>query len=1529
MDDPLTPGGADAVPAAARLCRSSHRLRSHPRNFAPIRGSERGWYPPLGAKTARGSRVRALALLPRKPPMPVSSPRPLALALAVALAACGGEAMTLASTAATATAVRGDFRLDEEAGAPLARVPLGAALEVAAGSLADLVLDAGPRLLLDADAALVVAAPDEVSLSAGRIFCDVAAGDVLTVTVPGGALSLTDAAVSATLEGGALRAYVVRGEASYRAGERRGVVRAGEELTLGSEGAGVAPRTLWDDWTGGLVAAGPEGAAAPGMGSLEARVPDEVGLSRWPLVMRRLEVNVRVEGSLAITEVTQEFFNPASDTVEGLYRVRVPEGAVLQRFAVDRDGALVDGYVRELASARAAYEARVYRGSTEDPALLEWDAPGRYRARIYPIAPGESRRIAIRYAEWLAPAREGGPLLYRYPLGGAGGRAPLVGELAFTADVGGAGASRVRAGLDATVSGSRVELRRSDFRPRADLFLELFVEGAGQRAYRAAHSPPTRAPGSRVIVNEADERDYFYLPLRLPERLFGEESGLSAGVFRHGPLDVVVVADVSAGTDAGRLELGRAVVESIARRLGPDDRLSVVGADLTLRPLGGDPSADDAARMALAPAEPARIESALDALARIPVGGATDLGASLAEAAALLDPARDGVVVYVGDGAPTVGSLEAAGLREQLAALPHPLRLYAVAVGAEANLDLLAELARGGGLAMRVEEHRGAADASLRIFAHAGRPVLDGVTVELGSSVENVFPRTAVSVARGEALEIVGRVRDGAPSEVVVRGTLRGVPFTETLPIVTEQAEDAVDLRLRWAGERLRQQLREGASREEIAELGTRYGLITPYTSYYVPSHTELAALDRPTRRALRHEGVFAAARASDRAGAAAAAVLLGPLGIAGCTLAEEAAPTQGSAPLPEEPAAAAPALAEATEPEVAAAAEASSAAPSSTSASAPMMPAPPPSPSRARGAAAPSPSAPAGGEPMDERAAVLDGETRAALDALGYGGLMGAAGNIGSGAAPGAADDALARGPAAASAERERLLRRDRGDGGVVSDMLGGGGGDTDGSGEGHGAGAGRRGRERPETVVVTTTTIVTTTRPEDHVRSRCSDAARLPLDDRRALWRERLAQSGSVSSWVETYRQAIRDCEAAAPRERRALLGELTARAGSVGAMLDLYSYLSDASARAHVRSAVLRAVRTPEDLRLVRSRLGTSVAADWTLVEQVLARATTPAARLRALRELIAQQPGSFELRLRLLSELEAQGRVADAVRLADALRADPLADAGVRTAVGELLLRLGREDEARRAFSEIVEFAPLDELARRRLGDLYRAHGWFEDAYRQYQTLAEIRPDDPTVLLLLASAAAGAGRTDEALRLEQRLMETSAPSAGGALRGGLARVAQLWSSVRFALLRREAREAGDAERLAALLQRMRRSGVLAGSPALRASLTWTHPDARLSLWAAHPGGPVTRPEDLSPEFGLEAFEVAEQEAGTYRIEVRRGGEYRVGTVEGQLVVVWNEGRPEETVQVVPVRFAPGSPSTLAFTVTGTGLVEGGAR
>ncbi len=1434
----------------------------------------------------------------------------LAAALAALVCACGGTSTGIEATVATARAVRGALAVTDANGAAVtvgttARIPLGGAVAVSEGGLARLAIDGGPQLLLDASAHLTLAEDARASVDAGRVYFDVMTGDALAIDVAGTSLRVSDAALSIAIVDGGADVYVVRGEVSQRTGDARSVVRAGERLAIRGTEATTAGETLWADWTGGLVRTGPsDPRTAPGVGTLEARVPDELGQARWPLVIRRLDVQVQVVGELAITEVQEVFFNPASETVEGLYRVSVPEGAVLERFAVDRNGTLVDGYVREEQQARAAYEAQVYRGSTDDPALLEWDSPGRYRARIYPIAAGEIRRIAIRYAEWLPRAYEGGPLFYRYPMA-AGAGAPHIGELGFVADLSGANAAQVRAGLGATVDASRVELRRSDFSPRSDLWMEIVPQEAEpQHAYRASHVPPARAPGSRIVVNEADERDYWYLPLRLPERLFaGSDDEQARG------LDIVIVADVSAGTDRAHLELGRSVAEAIASHLDAGDRVSIVSSDLTIRAVaeGGT---------ALGAITSERIDALLDGLAEIPAGGATDLGEAIAQAGALLDPARNGAVVYIGDGAPTVGELGSDALLGHLIDQPHPIRLYAIAVGADANLDLLSELTHGGGLALRVEERDDAAPAAMDVLAHLSRPILSRVTVELGNGIENAFPRVPVDVVRGEIFEVVGRVHDAVPTEVVVRGTFLGTAFEEHVALTTLATDAGTDLRLRWANERLRQQLREGATREEIAELGTRYGLITPYTSYYVPSARELAQMGGVSSLYLHPDlvGPRSIATESSVFAEAAATLALGPLALTGCGF--EAAPAsepatsdQGGgtavsanvAPVVSPTAGATPV----DMPSPVAAAQ----PPTVTAAAVPMAPPPPPEESarmaeqqidqRLQGAFA-APSA-------DDALAGADG-TGSGGGGTGEGTIgLGNLGTIGHGSGYGSGDGYGSAGPRLARAAPAPMLRtmhhaRTRSADPNMPDSE----------------------TERSPTTGAhywptgtTTTPVPTATPSADHARARCSDAADLSLDDRRSLWAERLRTSEYVGSWVDVYRTAAHDCELRTTRDRRAFVDVLITRAGSLAQMINLYGYLTDASARGYLRTSILRRVRTPEDLRQVRGAFGGTFV-DWVLVDQVLARATTPAARLRALRGLLVQQPESFDLRLRLLEELEVQHRTPELRRLADHMRSDPMADAGVRTAIGELYLRLGDEDDARRTFSEIVEFAPLDELARRRLGDLYRAHGWYEDAYRQYETLATIRPDDPSVLLLLAQAAAGAHRTDEALRLEQRVMETAPPGATG----GVARIAQLWSSVRFADLRQNA--GGDADQLNALLARMRRSGVLRGAGALRVSLVWEHPDADIALWAAHPGLPISRPEDLDAELGIEAFDVTEQETGTYRIEVRRTSTDRVGTVHGRLVAVWNEGRPDEQVEIRPLEFGPGAP-TQAFTITGLTLAE----
>src|SRR5262249_37547386 len=91
----------------------------------------------------------------------------------------------------------------------------------------------------------------------------------------------------------------------------------------------------------------------------------------------------------------------------------------------------------------------------------------------------------------------------------------------------------------------------------------------------------------------------------------------------------------------------------------------------------------------------------------------------------------------------------------------------------------------------------------------------------------------------------------------------------------------------------------------------------------------------------------------------------------------------------------------------------------------------------------------------------------------------------------------------------------------------------------------------------------------------------------------------------------------------------------------------------------------------------------------------------------------------------------------------------------------------EAEARRAFGEIVEFAPDDPVARRRLGDLLRAHGGFEDAARPYETLAPPAPDHASVSLLLAAAAQGLGRLEAAVKWTEKAGAASAPTDTAAI------------------------------------------------------------------------------------------------------------------------------------------------------------------
>lgn len=1458
---------------------------------------------------------------------------------------------------------------DESARAPYPRERLadGARVDIEPGGLGWLRRDGGGRLLVQGKAELVFE-KDRVDLRSGRCFVDAPPGVATDVTTPGGALTFTD--VRATVEvSDTTRVYVLSGTVRAPSGE---VARSGEELVLAADGAArIAPVTVFSDWTGGLATTEPAAAPAPfGMGTVGAREPGTQGSPRFPLAIQRLDVRVSIDGDFAVTEVDQRFFNPSSRAVEGIYRFRTPEGASIQRFGVDRGDRLVWGRVKESAAAAAQYQANVYQGSTEDPALLEWDGAGAYRARLYPIGPGEHRRVVIRYTEWLARTGERGERrAYVYPMAASGAEAslPRVEQLTVRVDIAGAGAKEVRTGMQAKRKGNELLLSQHDVVPRADFFVELFDEGQAELvAYRAPHKidvavlpPEDRERASREAEKELD---YVVVPVRaadLPEA----EPGV----------DLSIVVDASAANDTGSMALARAATMALLGHLGERDRALVWAGSDTLRPLV--PGARGLARL-----DAAALRNTSVALSVLERGGATDLTTMLVEAARGLDPKRRGAVVYIGDGKPTVGESAMAEIEKRLASLPRPVRIFALSVGTDDNLALLTGLARGG-FARRVQDAHGAAETALALLEHAERPAWLSVSVDLGPGVERTLPKKSSALVHGETAYWIGRVSDRLPESVTLRGADGG---ERQHKLSARVLEDHGDLRRRWAEVRRAELLEEDAGRAALVDLGMRFGIITPVTSFYVPTARELAT-ESP-----REEPEEERAPADNKEGGTGTRAK-GEEGSMGKRYAV-------AGPQADPQVARQAALRDAAEFGMIGLLNAGAGGSAEVSKDDKPAEAPAPSATSASGnlwgadiAAAPG----AGGLGLtgvgEGGGGRGDGVGLGAIGTVAHGHGTGTGQGFGSGhgrlggshksAAANVRAGAVSVEPPRLPAEvATRIVRQNFGrfrlcyEGGLARNpnlsgsvglvipvdatgsvgnvTLGGSdlpdsttleclraaaGGLTFPQPEGGAlrivqrlsfepAGGGAGVPALLEPVRVTVDVLPRTPRY-------CSAAANQPLFERVALWRERLAAvRDNPGAVYDVYRRALGHCEAPTLRERRLLLSMMVDALPQIRNQVAVWRGLDqDRIAQDAFYRVLVARVRTPEQRRQLYAAQGVH-SVDPGRLETVV-KTPDPALRVRELRKLRVEFPTDFRLGLRLMEALEDAGDAGAATQLAESLRSRPDADASVRTAVGEFFLRLARANEkerttlqarARRVFGEIVEFSPDDPVLRRLLGDLLRSHGWYADARRQYETLAWLAPDDASVPLLVALAQEGEGQLEAAVRWTEKGLDAGAPDASQ----GPAATARALAQTFLAWGRLEAREKNRGAELATLLARATglasadRQALGAGPKAI---LTWSHPELHPQLLTGRVGAVAPSPEgDVT--LGISMTRLA---AGADTIEIRVEPDAvehaaRLGA-KARLTVIFDELGKQEKILRLDATFARGGPNVIRFRVTADGQVQ----
>lgn len=152
--------------------------------------------------------------------------------------------------------------------------------------------------------------------------------------------------------------------------------------------------------------------SSPAPSRVTPRLSVPVAPSERPVELVELRVAAEVSGALAVTTWELSFHNPNGRVLEGQLEFPLLDGQTVIRFAMDLDGALREAVPVPKEKGRQVFEEIVRRGV--DPGLLEKTAGNSYRARVYPLLPGQTKRVVIAYQEEIAGDVEGA--VYRLAL---------------------------------------------------------------------------------------------------------------------------------------------------------------------------------------------------------------------------------------------------------------------------------------------------------------------------------------------------------------------------------------------------------------------------------------------------------------------------------------------------------------------------------------------------------------------------------------------------------------------------------------------------------------------------------------------------------------------------------------------------------------------------------------------------------------------------------------------------------------------------------------------------------------------------------------------------------------------------------------------------------------------------------------------------------------------------------------------------------------------------------------------------------
>jgi len=548
-------------------------------------------------------------------------------------------------------------------------------------------------------------------------------------------------------------------------------------------------------------------------------IPRPVPMPRV-LNIKSVKITTRIDAQVATTKVEQVFENDTPYRLEGSYFFPIPESASISDFAIYDSDKRMAAEIVEKDKARRIYNEILRR--LIDPGLLEYAGKDLFQASVFPIEPRSTKKIELTYSQVLK--NEGGTVSYRYELGSGRRIQPQpIKEIAASVEI------NSPIDLKNIFSPSHKISVTKDGERRARLSFEGKGEDS-QKDFLLYYSLSEKDFGISLLTHREPGKVGYFLMLVSPKSNIGEQQRVAK--------DIIFILDTSGSMSGEKIEKAKAALRFGVESLSPHDRFNIIS-------FSGE---EHLMKASLIEAGAAGKQAGLKFLENLRAEGGTNINDALIAAFKQFQSTeRPAMIVFLTDGLPTVGPTDVKQIEKNVEEANHArVRLFSFGVGYDVNTNLLDKLsADNRGVSDYIEPQEDLEDKVSNFFARVNYPVLSDLKLDFGGvETDLMYPRTLGDLFKNSQLIIVGRYKNNVNSATLrLTGKVgpREEVFTFSKQSFPEEHVDNSFLGRLWAARRvgyLLEQVRlNGANqelRDEIIQLGTRYGIVTPYTSFLV-----------------------------------------------------------------------------------------------------------------------------------------------------------------------------------------------------------------------------------------------------------------------------------------------------------------------------------------------------------------------------------------------------------------------------------------------------------------------------------------------------------------------------------------------------------------------------------------------------------------------------------------------------------------------------------------------------------------------